>query len=481
MDISLREELALRARNRRIALGLKASWVYKHIGVTHQTLMSWERSIPKHLSALKQQLWEECLCVSPGWLKDAKMPTPQVTHAPIVASTVADEIRMVGAWLSRASFATRTFDVQKLSPKEMRRAQIFGQRYGVLGSKLTTLAQIGSAHGLTRERVRQVLFVMLSRKSGLAAKDFPMLQKLIERIQTTSLMPAEQFDAENRDLLGEQLSIIDANGFTKDILNIEIFNPIKLTGNQVGIFVGPEEQGGIHQGQIKRVRALAGEMIRRCGAANMEYLAGVISAEGINLDYEGVRNALLSFEQFQWLDNGYSWFWFGPDLTQNRALRSAAKIFSSPGVKRVDIEDLHHGLCRYYRHPSNEIKKEDEVITIAVPKHILCKIYLHTPWLRCIQSNDFALVDGMMQLVEGEQTESEQIVVQAIRCAGGCTTRKRIQEHLDRHGFGAPTLHVVLATSPVIRNLGCGVFGVVGMPFSGFAFDGAAIRMESIA
>ncbi len=90
--------------------------------------------------------------------------------------SVAEEIRAVGAWLTRSRVATRTWDFNELSKQEQRRAVMFADRYGVSGEDNTTLQVIGDRLGLTRERVRQVIEVMTDRAS--AHFDLPRLAQL---------------------------------------------------------------------------------------------------------------------------------------------------------------------------------------------------------------------------------------------------------------------------------------------------------------
>lgn len=92
-----------------------------------------------------------------GWLRDPSTIAPDLPKGAIDLTdagflSVADEIRAVGAWLTRSRVATRTWDFNELSEQEQRRAVMFADRYGVSGEDNTTLQVIGDRLGLTRER-----------------------------------------------------------------------------------------------------------------------------------------------------------------------------------------------------------------------------------------------------------------------------------------------------------------------------------------
>jgi hypothetical protein len=219
----------------------------------------------------------------------------------------------------------------------------------------------------------------------------------------------------------------------------------------------------------------------------MDYVLGAVARSNNSTPAERVCDVLAGIDGFEWLSEAKDWFWFGPDTAHNHALKIASRVFAVKGVYRVDIEDLHHALCRHRRHPSQD-RSDSDAIYVEVPKYTLHAIYLKTPWLKCLQHNDFCLqdVDGL-EIPKTKPSSHEDLVIQVIREAGGCANRRHIQKTLgDRITF--VSLQFILTTHPTIRNLGAGVFAILGLPFTAAAFDNAlhskgnaAARDESVS
>lgn len=467
-----RSELAERARDRRLALALNARSVCAAINISHPTLQQWEKVLPKNLSPGKQDLWEKALVVPSGWLTDRGCHTPVISFPKRSVNTVADEIELIGAWLARSAIGKRTINLDQLKPLEKRCVAIFCQRYGVIGKDIAGLQAIGDSYGLTRERIRQIVDQMLGRLSNpqqYPTDNFLKLKSLIKDIGTQS---TDQFDAKYRTLLGKKLSVIDADAFARDVLGFNLFEAIKPKNSLTGVSYGTMIDNGSDFEFAKEARLVSLKMIRRCGAAHMDYVLGAVARSNNSTPAERVCDVLAGIDGFEWLSEAKDWFWFGPDTAHNHALKIASRVFAVKGVYRVDIEDLHHALCRHRRHPSQD-RSESDAIYVEVPKYTLHSIYLKTPWLKCLQHNDFCLQDIQgLEIPKTKPSNHEDLVIQVIREAGGCANRRHIQTTLgDRITF--VSLQFILTTHPTIRNLGSGVFAVLGLPFNGVAFDRA--------
>lgn len=114
-------------------------------------LRLWENRLPRKPKKELEDALEDALLVPRGWLRDPQMH-PVVCEAVKSASsvidisifeckTVADEIRCIGAWLSRNGSRRRTCRIEDLPEDEARRARMFADRYGVSGD--ATLQSIG--------------------------------------------------------------------------------------------------------------------------------------------------------------------------------------------------------------------------------------------------------------------------------------------------------------------------------------------------
>lgn len=105
--------LGTRAQKRREELRLQRREVGLRIGTATLNLANWERQLPTFHKGEKEDRWEQVLGVPVGWLRDEGLETPACTSSMTIQTlapsqvpvNIAEEIRLAGVWLSRASFA----------------------------------------------------------------------------------------------------------------------------------------------------------------------------------------------------------------------------------------------------------------------------------------------------------------------------------------------------------------------------------------
>ena len=466
------ELLAQRAVARRRLLRLTRTEVAQAMGVTHKTLSTWEENLPSTTRGQKELLWEDVLQVPHGWLRNQDMDVPEssslVTAPVIISDNVADEILAVGAWLTRASEKSRSVRFADLSDAERRRATMFADRYGVSGTENAILQVIGNRFGLTRERVRQVVDVMAARVDGVNFV-LPRLLELREAATAAAETSVTEFEAANRQLLGPHLSLLDADGFAREILGFSVATMTERSHWHAGNGLQPMLAGTGGTGIAVAVRDASRRMIRSCGAANVMFVTGMVSTElDAAVSVRDVRHALSAVEHMEWLTEEEDWYWFGMDTANNRVMEIARKALSVAG-HRLDIEDLQQAVCR-----SRRLLYEDRTSppAIEVPKHVLREIFARVPWLSVVQHDDFVLTEPVS--VEDTLNGSELAVAETIRRHGGAVARKTLNEEFVLTGvFSSPNLQIVLSSSPIIRPLGFGVYGLRGVAVSEKAFSEA--------
>ncbi len=473
------DALGQRAKTRRRILKLSVAHVAEAIGVSRLTLSKWEDSLPARHRGGMERLWEDALQVPRGWLRDLSIvptETALASHSPfniesLALASVADEIRAVGAWLARAVERSRTVRFDELSDAEQRRAFMFAERYGVSGSGGTVLQVIGDQFGLTRERVRQVVEVMTDRARSVTFT-LPCLLRLKEEAATAPMSVAD-FETKHRILLGDALSLADADRFAREILGFSVASMTERslwqTGNAVQAMLSRADGLGL----AVAARDASRRMIRSCGAAHAMFVTGMVSAAlGVAISINDVRHVLSAIEGMEWLTEDEDWYWFGMDTANNRVLDVARKVLTV-AHRRLDIEELHQAVCR-----SRRILHDDRTSppAIEVPKHVLREIFVRVPWLSVVQHNDFVLTDFV--LAEEILNSSELSVVEVVRRYGGAVSRQILTKELVETGiFSSPNLQIVLANSPVIRPLGFGIFGLRGVSVSERALAAAVASM----
>ncbi|MBW8328137.1 MAG: helix-turn-helix domain-containing protein [Thiobacillus sp.] len=475
-------ELGNRAAKRRESLNFSKAYVAGKIGVSDPTLKSWETSLPERHRGDKEDAWEDVLYVPRGWLRHLSFSNPE-SHMKVFDFTdsefnsVADEIRAVGSWLSRQHAATRTWNFDVLSEQERRRAIMFADRYGVSGEDKTILQVIGDRFGLTRERVRQIIDGMTNRARG-GQFNLPKLAQLKAAVSTAELCAVTEFQAAYRDLLGG-VSLADADRFAREILGFSVASISERAFGHANSSLQPMIIEPGTQEIVIAVRAASLRMIRSCGAAHILFVTGLVSeAIGKAVALASVRGVLFAIDGMEWLTQDEDWFWLGPDTANNRVLESVRKVLAAAS-RKVDVEDLHQAVCRsrraYYK---SDIRAQPP--EIEVPQEVLREILLRVPWLSVIQMNDFILTEDVA--VEDVLNSSELAIVRVIEEHGGAAARQVFNKRfVDTGMFSVPNLQIVLTSSPVIRQLGYGIYGVRGTELPQKAFSAAHASVTRFA
>lgn len=472
--ISPRAVLADRARSRRLDLQLSLNAVAIPMGISIATLKDWETRLPRNPRIEAEAKWEIQLSAPVGWLRDQNLEAPSIQRSAAQSATPAvkaldvglanasSEIVAIGYWLSRKPVTRRTCDREGLNASELRVADMFARRYGVCGAEQSVLQAIGDHYSLTRERVRQILDRMLERAAGMPieANAFKELQRAVHQSPALSV---QSFEDKHRHLLGPALSLDDADRFAREVLGCPIATITKM--NRPNMAGAPVEMVGSEADMdlVLVVRECAFRLIRAAGSAHLMFTVGMVS-ERLNraASISEVRNALSVIEGFDWLTDDEDWFWFGADCGFNRPLDAVRKILAVAG-SRVDVEDLHQGICRGRRLVYGEERTRPPAL--EMPIWVLKGLLQKVVWLKTIQHDDFVLIED--QAIAQILSPSELLVVDFISSRGGVCSRQMLnKEFVVNDQLSAPALAVVLAASPVLQSLGDGMFCVRGRAYS---------------
>lgn len=467
-------ELGARARVRRERLGMSRAFVAGKIGINGLKLSQWESSLPRQHRREIEDAWEDAIKVPRGWIRSPLTDLlPLHTRMPSLSEvgclTVEDEIRAVGAWLSRAMEGSRIWLYNDLSEDEKKRAAMFAERYGVSADGDTTLQAIGSRFSITRERVRQVVDVMTGRARGIQF-DLPRLNQIKEAASTHRFWRVSDFNEAHRDILG-CVQLPDADRFAREILGFGIASFSDRAFTQNANPICPVIIDDSFHDLMISVRAAAIKMHRSCGAAHVMYVTGLASEIlGKPVSHADVLRALPAIEGMEWLTEDEDWFWLGPDFSGNRALEAVRKVLAVAS-RRVDVEDLHQAVCRSRRacYKSDARAHPPE---IEMPQEVLRELLSRVHWLTVVQMNDFVLAEDVA--IEDVLNSSELAVVRLIGEHGGAAARNIFNKRLVEAGlFTQANLQFVLAGSPVIKQLGFGVYGIRGVELPQKAFSEA--------
>lgn len=470
------EALGRRLKMRLRENGQSSAEIALTIKVNPSTLRLWKTRLPKKPKKIEEDALEDALLVPRGWLRNPKMH-PVVSEAgkfaPLVidildyeCKSVADEIRCIGAWLSRNGRSRRTCRIEELSEDEMRRARMFSDRYGVSGE--ATLQSIGDQYGLTRERIRQVVEKMTDRLHGITFTT-PYFFKLKQLIQDSEPIDLSNFNEKHQELLGEKLSLEDADRFSREILGIGIATisdrSMWQAGNAIKRMVLPiwDEEDGL----TAAVRDAARRMIRSCGAAQIMFVTGMVSeAMSKPISVTEVRQSIQSIEGMEWIAEDDGWFWFGLDTANNRAVEIARKCLAISD-QRMDVEEIQQAICRSrQRRVSYNKDRHNRPPMIELPRHVLCEVLSRIPWLTVVQYDDFLLKEKVKP--EDVLSQAELALYNLMKIHGGVATRNMMYEELigNQNLMSVINLQVLLANSAIIRQTHRGLFVLRGSDIS---------------
>ncbi len=465
--------LGLRARTRRVNLGLSRARICELIGVSVATLVKWERDeLPRTLRADRLLAWENALLAPAGWLLSAQtadLPLPETGRLRVVitAETFADAIREIALVALHRGWDTALESIP-LDTTKQRAVDLFSRRYGVSGPHGTTLTELAAPHGITRERVRQIVETMIERS---ARYEFvvPILESLRQACVPFLPCPAAMLTEKVRPLLGSQLTIEDACSFANDLLGTRIVRLSDAVTAGVGprierIACGLNNDDVVPIDSVKAMRSAAYAMIRSCGVAHMATVAGTVALEGPE-DPSHVR-ALMSVEGFEWLDADKSWFWFGPETpSRNILLHVIRKVFSV-ARERVDISDLMAALIRYRNLTAKAEFERDRSLMLIPPVHIARAVLERIDWLEVVQHDDYRATKKLNPAEELAETE-QRLVAELEKC-GGVASRHELRTALP--DVKLIIFSVSLSNTPTIRLVCRGIYALVGWPLNPTAF-----------
>lgn len=309
---------------------------------------------------------------------------------------------------------------------------------------------------MTRERIRQVVEKMTGRLNGITFTT-PYFFKLRQLVQDSAPIALSLFNKKHQELLGEKLSLEDADRFSREILGIGVATisdrSMWQAGNAIKRMVLPikDEEDGL----VVAVRDAARRMIRSCGAAQIMYVTGMVS-EAMNkpVSVTDVRQSIQSIEGMEWIVEDDGWFWFGLDTVNNRAIEVARKVLAIAD-KRMDVEEIQQAICRSRR--LKYVEEKYNTPMIELPRHVLREVLSHIPWLTIVQIDDFILKERIHP--EEILSQSEFALYNSLKQSGGVASRNTLyKEMVDKKIMSGASFQLLLASSPIIHPFGGSLF-----------------------
>jgi transcriptional regulator with XRE-family HTH domain len=378
-----------------------------------------------------------------------------------VASTLDEEILRSGRLLSRRAHASTHVE---------RNAHVFRARYGGHGNDESTLQAIGDVHGVTRERIRQIVDKQLSFLPVLDLKTgcFDALAIACVALEPMTISVAEE---RLRHLLGGNLSLQGASDYGREVLGRSL--PIQLVQIRNGdTIVIAGDLPLWFQTAITQSKAIIGH----CGAAQLNLTWALTMLQHQDwIPPNQFRQVIAHAPGFDWIDDDEAWFWFGPEGSANRLVKRTIEILAF-AKRPLDIEIIYGGLTRYARTRDSDVS---EGAGVWPPIEIVQKLLAKSPALVCQQGDDFRLAFERNGL-NAKQGVAETILAE-LRLQGGLASRSELHQALvvDK-GMNPVSFSVALAHSPLLRQLDRSVFAIRGWPISAARLIEAQHRVGNV-
>ena len=431
------------------------------IGIPPSRFRAIEQRLPEHQDV--DAAWEAALDVPPGWLRDAAALSASV--GPFTAcddDTTRPAVLImldVFVWFVRPRAGDRTRDISSLNFSELRAVTIMLHRYGAMGEHLASLQAAGDAYGVTRQYAMIISDQVTARieEEGLPRHLFDHIRDL-----ATPHLPAtvDQLNEKLRPHLGPMLSIEGVERFAHDFLSCTIVHFDKTRGLQANTRLATGG-GGDDASLVRVVREVSLAMIRSVGAAHVYFVAGASSEKvGRGVTPGEVIKCASMIAGFEWLIEIDGWFWLG-HANESRVKTCAMKVLHVAD-RNVDVEEIAGALARAFK-----VGNRPEVARpylIAAPIAVLTEVLSRLPGVETIQFKKFRIGERVGDALNSELlSETEAKVVELMRAHGSVVTRSQLTSQLVDIGLvGAPSLHQVLSSSPVVKALDFGYWTLVG-------------------
>jgi hypothetical protein len=330
---------------------------------------------------------------------------------------------------------------------------IIRSRYGWAGGAPRTLQEVADEFGpLTRERVRQICDRFEERLSRRRVH-IPCVKRALKVIEDA--LPATE------DTL---ISAISRAGIDNKCSIDGLVNSARLAGMKTSVEKAnaPFDDIWVREGAselAKQAASIARRQMSAQGAATLEQIADELQREfGYEVEADGIAAVVSRQEKFVRFDEYPGWFWF--ETPRNRLINVLKKIFAV--AKRLDVSEVRSAVQRFRRFDG-----------FAPPQRVLVGLANVLP--------EFTVDENVISRAEGVSTDdwiegTEAIIAKVMREAGGILDRISLSNKCIALGRNEITFNIYLHATPILQNLGKGVFALIGN-----SFDENAIAQHQLA
>lgn len=328
-----------------------------------------------------------------------------------------------------------------------RNREILTRYYGWKDGRPHTLTEVGSAFGVTRERIRQVCEKLTQRRRHDPALLVPAMDRALELIRGRLPAPAAELEQalvdEGLTRVGMCLESVLAGARLLDrtagfvLVDVEPASAssarlaVRPADARLAPAIADAARKEVHFRGLTTVERVEQLVAKRLGSR----LAGALVAETVRL-----------LDGFRWLDQRGGWFQLEP-VGRHGLPKTIDKVLSVAGS--LPIADLRAAVGRNRRH-------WDE----PPPAEVLLEFCRHLPGVRV--EGDRVTADPPRDWREA-LTGIEARLVEVLSQHGPIMERGGLEDLCISGGMNRFSFHAFISWSPVIVQLGHSVYGLVGV------------------
>lgn len=407
------------------------------------------------------------------WLDAPRMPAdvPPLAQRVLQADTltVAEEAQALARAASQVRRARAGATVTE------RWARILLARYLAAQGPGRTLEEVGAQFGLTRERVRQVCFLM-ERTLAEAPSAAPALERLLAALARVVPCSPEEANEQFARFLGEGAgteSLLDwARMLGRENLPVQLMHTrARVRGALVSVKMFESAQNANWVGAALRH---ASRDCSQVGCTNIVRVAGLLALEeGAAPGAQALETALAAAAGFRWLDAESRWFTLGSTdecAAANRVRKILAVACEPVSTDQIAAAFVTDDVWLYREAPGLGLA--------TPPPHVLRELFTGWAWLRVVQKNRF--VPAVALTAQALLSRTERLALAVIETHDGVACRFEVVEAVKAQESDSPmAATVMLGASPIIEKLEHGLYKLRGRRVGHAAIDAARGRLRA--
>lgn len=337
-----------------------------------------------------------------------------------------------------------------------------------------TLGEVGDAHGLTRERVRQIC-EGFERVLGNSDAATPALSRVLEAVARIAPCGVDEANEQLARFIGEGAGVECLLSWAQTLghknIGIQCHRVRRRLRGQVVDTMVVERADALPW--IKPLINHVSRDTSMFGCTNILRVAGLLALkEGVAPGQEAIEAALEGSSVFRWLDKEAGWFTLG--ATDGSSAAARVRKIMAVAHSHVGADEIAGALASddmlIYRVPQS--------LGLAVPPvHVLRELFRTWPWLKVVQQGRFTAGEGFD--ATEVLSDPERLAVRVIEHHDGVACRFELQEAIETElRISKMGVSAMLGSSPIFDRLEHGLYRLIGRRVGDAAVNAARTRMR---